>query len=132
MSYFSRLFGRAKEKPVPVAFRRLPRVLPRSGQVGSPPTSHASPAGVDDIDEFVHWGKKLFVTSSNVQAAQYDQSELTLLVWFLDGSLYQYSGVTPHEAISFATAPSKGLWVWQTLRISGTKDGHRKPYIRIA
>jgi hypothetical protein len=129
MGILARLFGtrQKQEKPVPVAQRRPRRVIPRSGKLGLPPTGPA-PVGVEDIDMFANWGEKIFVTSTNVQAARYDAAAEELTLWFLNGSAYVYSQVGKHEAIGFITAPSKGDWVWDNLRIRGTHDGHRKPF----
>ena len=53
------------------------------------------------------------------------------MVEFIGGGKYLYSNISREEALSFATAQSKGSWVWDFLRIRRTKHGHRKPYVRI-
>ncbi len=83
------------------------------------------------------------VGSSNVHSYAYSADTGTLFVRFLDtikgsgmapsrragpGPLYKYYGVTPREFVSLHKAASKGKWVWDKLRIRGTKSGHRKDY----
>lgn len=77
--------------------------------------------------------KQIFlpVNSTNVRGATYFQESNQMLVEFKGGSAYVYSNVSEQEAINFAQAASKGAWVWDNLRIRGTKYGHRKPYRRI-
>jgi len=85
----------------------------------------------DEVKGFVYGGDLLFVHSTNVVAAQYDHQNQKMMVQFKGGKVYLYSSVTEQEAYAFATAQSKGGWVWSYLRIRGTKNGHRKPYTRL-
>ena len=73
-------------------------------------------------------GEWVNVQSSNVAAIRFDKERLILEVRFLDGSSYEYFQVSPEEAESLYVAPSKGKWVWDHLRIRGTKLGHQKDY----
>lgn len=84
-----------------------------------------------EVAEFVYEGQPLFVNSSNVAMAQYHKDASKMMVEFLDGSAYLYSNISEAEAISFAQAQSKGIWVWSTLRVRGSKTAHRKPYQKI-
>lgn len=70
--------------------------------------------------------------SSNVDLAQYDWEANVLYIEFKGGAVYAYDNVSFNEAVSFANAPSYGKWVWDHLRIRGTKLGHRKPYSLVA
>lgn len=83
----------------------------------------------DQLDDFLHFGEWLPVQSSNVAAAQYDGETEQMTVEFDDGSFYQYQQVSRQEARAFAQAGSKGIWVWDHLRIRGTRDGHKKPFV---
>jgi hypothetical protein len=86
----------------------------------------------DEVEGFVYAGEPLVVASSNVgPLAQYTIDTQQLMLEFLDGSAYLYDDVTPDEAFDFAAAPSKGEWVWNHLRIRGTKNDHRKPFRKI-
>lgn len=76
------------------------------------------------------------VESSNVHSYAWHGSPATgsLLVRFhakdgkSPGPIYEYLG-TPHEMYSqMATAPSKGSWVWDALRVRGSVSGHQYPY----
>jgi len=77
-------------------------------------------------------------SSSNVWAFGYRFNEGSLYVRFANkgennqpvgpGPLYRYSGVTPDAFLSMMTAGSKGMWVWDNLRIRGTMSGHQKDY----
>lgn len=78
--------------------------------------------------------------SSNVYSFRYNIETGNLYVRFkapadkggarpnAPGPLYEYSGVTATEFKSLIAAPSKGTWVWDSLRIRGTVAGYQKPY----
>lgn len=83
----------------------------------------------DQLDDFLHFGEWLPVQSSNVAAAQYDGETEQMTVEFKDGSLYQYQQISLVEARSFAQAGSKGGWVWDQLRMRGTVNGYKKPFV---
>lgn len=87
------------------------------------------------------------VQSSNVHSIGYDESNGTLMVRYLApvlskgpggvkiigksnsaGPLYHYFDVPPKLWKSFQTASSKGVWVWDNLRIRGTVAGHKYDY----
>lgn len=71
------------------------------------------------------------VHSTNVAIAQYHHETNQLMLEFLNGAAYLYSNVTIDEAFDFARAPSKGIWVWNNLRVRGSKTGYKKPYVRL-
>jgi hypothetical protein len=85
-------------------------------------------------------GEMVQVDSKNVHSIGYDLNTNTLYVRFLvehvregyvhryPGALYGYRNVTPDEFLDFLSAPSKGGWVWDHLRIRGTVSGHQKDY----
>jgi len=81
-----------------------------------------------EVDDFVYGGHLTFVNSTNVAAVQYNLATHEMAVTFLSGGEYVYSSVSEQEAISFMQAQSKGVWVWDHLRIRGSKTGHRKPF----
>lgn len=80
---------------------------------------------------FLYDNEILFVNSSNVAALQYFPEDQKMMVEFLNGSAYLYSGVTPTEAQGFVQAQSKGKNVWDVLRVRGSKTAHKKRYTRI-
>lgn len=84
-----------------------------------------------EIEEFVYEGRILFVHSSNVASAQYFPEDEKLQIEYLSGGVWLYGQVTISEAVHFAQAPSKGKWLWQHVRIQGTKTGHKKPATKI-
>jgi hypothetical protein len=83
------------------------------------------------LPQFVMKGKWLKVNSSNVDSAHFDAPRGILTILYRNGSYYQYFGVTPDEALDFAAAPSKGQWIWDNLRVRGTKTGYQKEYVKI-
>lgn len=85
----------------------------------------------DQVENFVYHRAVLPVNSTNVAHVQYDIEKHILIVTFLGGGQYSYSNVSEQEAINFAQAGSKGAWVWDRLRIRGSKTGHQKPYRKI-
>lgn len=86
-----------------------------------------------DEDRFLR-GEPHYVSSSNVSYFQYmyfypdGQLQQQLYVGFLDGSVYEYDGVSLSEALIFFRAASPGGAVWDHLRVRGTVFGYQKPY----
>ena len=68
------------------------------------------------------------VGSSNVAAFRYLGKDMVLEVQFLDGSMYDYTGVPEWKALEFFHAGGRGTAVWDYLRIRGTKLGHQHPH----
>lgn len=83
-----------------------------------------------DAEDFLN-GQPLFVHSSNVAMVQYHAADNKMMVEYKDGSAWLYSPVTLEEAKSFLRRQSKGAWVWDNLRVRGTKHGHKKNAVRI-
>ncbi len=83
----------------------------------------------DPVYRFVHDGEvKTWPQSSNVHSCWYEIRQQQLFVQFHDGSLYRYESVTVGEAQAFVLSTSAGTFVWDNLRIRGTKLGARKEY----
>lgn len=76
-------------------------------------------------------GEVMHVHSSNVVSAQYDSGTQQMTVTFNDGT-YLYYGVSDHEAEVFATATSKGRYIWDYFRVRGSATQHKKPYKKIS
>lgn len=78
--------------------------------------------------------------SSNVWSFGYDVDASTLYVRYRSGpqfgnaagSLYAYSNVQPEKFLAMYDAPSKGIWLWDNVRIRGTWSGHRHDYRLVA
>jgi hypothetical protein len=73
------------------------------------------------------------VSSSNVSWIQYDQDFPRLVIGYLNGKAYAYSGVSPQEAAALLFAPSKGEWVWSNIRVRGKGNAKktRKPFAQL-
>ena len=56
------------------------------------------------------------VTSSNLASVGYDPANLTLEVEFLNGGVYQYFDVPPHEHEALIEAPSHGKYFSENIR----------------
>ena len=84
-----------------------------------------------EISEFVYEGQPLFVHSSNVAMAQYFKESKQIMVEYLDGEAWMFGNFSEQEAIAFAQAQSKGVFVWDVIRIRGTKHGHKKPATKL-
>lgn len=87
--------------------------------------------GERDVVDFIYRGKPLSVHSSNVRVFQYDISKKELFILFKNGGKYVYSSIDPREAYQIIKHWSKGVAVWDYLRIRGTRYGHRKPYRKV-
>lgn len=85
----------------------------------------------EEVQDFMENSTPLFVNSSNVVMVQYFPEVNKLLVEFKKGKAYLYSNVSFEDALSFAQAQSKGGWVWDHLRVRGSKTAHQKPYARV-
>ncbi len=85
----------------------------------------------NEVEDFVYHGQKFPVHSTNVSYAVYYLDKQAMEVEFLDGSAYLYEDVTEDEAIGFAKAQSKGGWVWDNLRVRGSRTQHRKKHSKI-
>jgi len=59
------------------------------------------------------------VVSSNVEAIGYNDETEDLYIAFLDGSVYKYFGVDNGTWMLFVAAPSKGKFVWSTIKANG-------------
>ena len=103
---------------------------PRAQRSDQNTTPDASPVGPEDSNRFLHFNQVISVNSSNVASAQYDRSRQELTLEYENGSAYVYREVSEAEAQSFLTAPSKGEWVWDNLRVRGSKTAHRKPFVK--
>lgn len=85
----------------------------------------------DEVEGFVYDQQPFFVHSTNVVMAQYFIQTKQMMVEYKDSRAYLYDNVSEDEAINFAKAESKGVWVWDNLRVRGSKTAHKKSYTRI-
>ncbi len=110
MGIFSRMFGKNKPRP--------------ASEKGERGTGRGK-LHVGEVEEFVHEGALLVVSSSNVADAVYSKADQKLIISFLNGSTYAYSPVSEAWAYSFAEAGSKGGWCWSYLRVRGPGGDHK-------
>jgi hypothetical protein len=100
-----------------------------------PPYPEGKMPVMTEIEGFIYEGDILPVYSSNVGSARYDHDNETLYVVFHGGRgehrRYKYWPISEDEAHAFGIAFSKGGWVWDHLRIRGTKYGHKKNYVEM-
>lgn len=68
--------------------------------------------------------EKEYVSSSNIEAIGYDEESETMRIWFLNGSIYDYSGVGIMEYEGLKNAPSLGSYMHQNIR-------GQYPYVKI-
>jgi hypothetical protein len=85
----------------------------------------------DAVAGFVFEGEPLFVHSSNVAMAQYHLAEGKIMIEYLNGEAWLYGSVSASEALDFAKAQSKGGWLWDNVRVRGTKHDHKKPATQV-
>lgn len=97
-------------------------------------------SGPDDPRrEWLFQGKFLKVQSRNVYAIAYSIATRELYVQYLfwapgmeqhsgPGPVYRYERIEPSLALTAYDAASKGVWIWDNLRIRGTFAGHQFPY----
>jgi len=136
---FDRLRGWLRKKPAP-------RPKLGRGHRGVAAGSQASPdlegyaerlaqghseVAEDEVEDFLFNEVPLVVNSTNVSNVTYFPKEGKLLVQFLNGGKYLYSQISEAEALSFVQAQSKGIWVWNNLRVRGSRTAHRKPWTKV-
>ena len=56
------------------------------------------------------------VSSSNIESIGYDEQNQQVYVRFLNGSLYVYKGVPPHEYQNLMEAPSQGSYLHRSFK----------------
>lgn len=113
-----------------------PHGVPKDTTTGAPRTVVDIEGRRFPIDHPVVTKRMVPASSSNVHSYGYDVDSLTLYVRYLapekygrgPGSLYAYDGVRLVKFLSMLDAPSKGIWLWDNVRIRGTWSGHRHPY----
>lgn len=84
---------------------------------------------MSDVAAFLAGTAELPVTSSNVRSARYDPLRGVLSVTYKNATTYSYGNVSVYEAEGFANAPSKGGWLWDNIRVRGSKTEHQKPIL---
>lgn len=87
--------------------------------------------GEEEGGDFLSGGNMIFVNSSNVAGVQYFPEVEKMMVEFIGGGAYLYSNISLAEARSFLQAQSKGGWVWDYLRVRGSRTAHKKPWVKI-
>jgi hypothetical protein len=146
MSIFSRFIGAVKRvvswiipsspspttppvPPPPPVYTPPPPTVPPEYE--SEPEEESKP--YDPIESFIHRGEIMYVyhLSSNVGSIQYSKEDEQMTIQYKWGGVYLYNNISPTEAYSMVVAASKGIWVWDNLRVRGTKKGHKKPYRRL-
>lgn len=104
----------------------------RGGKRSSVPGKQPLPT----VDRFIHKGELVFFKSTNVGAARYYKDKKLLLIEYLNKSggfsgAYLFEDVNESEAFGLVTAPSKGVWCWDHLRVRGSKSLHQKKFSKI-
>ena len=89
------------------------------------------------VYHFLHDEAILYVHSTNVLWAKYQKDQQWLTLAYKDKrgrpkGIYRYSPISGDEAQEFLTYLSKGIFVWDKLRVRGTKTGHQKKAIKLA
>lgn len=56
------------------------------------------------------------VNSSHISMVDYDIDNLTLTVYFKDGSVYNYYPIYENQVLDFDAATSKGTWFNENIR----------------
>jgi len=80
---------------------------------------------LDDVEDELGNIRLLPLVSSNLAAAGYDKNRYELVIAFLDGSVYRYSGVPEEEYVDLMQADSHGEYFYDNIRLV-------YPYERIA
>ena len=56
------------------------------------------------------------IESSNISMIDYDVNNLTLTVYFKDGSVYDYYPIYEKQVMDFSESKSKGKWFNENIR----------------
>ncbi len=121
------LFGLLKKKKEE---KQRPKL---EGDYGTP-MGGGTPGGVmssDHLEGFVYNGDLIHVSSSNVTAVQYHIAVKMIMIQYKDGASWMYGNFSEQEAIAFAQAKSKMSFVWDNIKVRGSKTAHKKPAKRL-
>lgn len=78
-----------------------------------------------DPTDFLLGAAWLDVASSNVARARYDPATETLTIAYQDGRAWDYDPISAEQAEAFARAESAGTWLWDNVRVRGSRSQHR-------
>ena len=104
------------------------------------PQTPPSPAPVEDAPEQDHesqWSPEVPVESSNVHSYSWEkqgaEGQGNMIVRYKNkqggsGPVYRYIGTPKSVYEGMEAAPSKGGFVWDRLRVRGSKSGHQYPF----
>ena len=104
------------------------------------PQTPPSPAPVEDAPEQAHesqWSPEVPVESSNVHSYSWEkqgaEGQGNMIVRYKNkqggsGPVYRYIGTPKSVYEGMEAAPSKGGFVWDRLRVRGSKSGHQYPF----
>lgn len=93
--------------------------------------ANATPKKRKGLDSFLT-GKAMKVRSSSLLAAKYDPNEQLLRIAYKSnpGVWHKFEQVDKAAAKDFHGARSKNTWVWDNLRVRGTRTEYKKPYTK--
>ena len=104
------------------------------------PQTPPSPAPMEDAPEQAHesqWSPEVPVESSNVHSYSWEkqgaEGQGNMIVRYKNkqggsGPVYRYIGTPKSVYEGMEAAPSKGGFVWDRLRVRGSKSGHQYPF----
>jgi len=65
------------------------------------------------------------VESSNISMVDYEPQDLTLTVYFNNGSVYNYYPIYEHQVLEFSSSASKGKWFNKNIRGNKSLGGKK-------
>jgi hypothetical protein len=80
----------------------------------------------EEVEAFLYDGAILYVSSSMVSFAIYNRKEENIIIQYHTGPPWKYSPFNEQEALDFVLANSKGNFVWDRIRVRGSKTKHKK------
>lgn len=67
--------------------------------------------------------------SGNHEAVKYEKDGERLFFQFRGGKVFQYLGVPEGVALALLDYSSAGEFIWDLIRVRGSKTEHRYPYV---
>lgn len=115
---------------VPFFHPGAPHVRTRQREL--PPDVTGLP-GVPFTGDFELWlrtGQWETVSSTNVVAIGYDAAQQLIRIRYKNGEQWEYGPFNEDMARRLYLTGSKGIWVWDYIKVRGTKDQHQVPIAR--
>lgn len=82
------------------------------------------PSSEEEIDRFLNWGLWVALESTYCRSVRYDDRRNLLMIEYNDGVIWNYA-ISKSEAEEMIRSHSRGVWIWDHIRVRGTIHDHQ-------